>query len=215
MRLRKVLTRRARPATCLGLALLLGGSAQATGGAHGSALIETDTVQAPRAYQQLCAMAPEFCVERHTKRELDKMAASMARKFGRNALRPELPVLTKERLRQLQQVNSTVNTTIRPVADAGGDRWSFTAIAGDCEDYVLMKRELLARLGWPRSAMRITVVHDGAGYHAILVVSTKQGDFILDNMKTHISRVENSPYQFIVAQSVNRPGVWVRIQRGS
>lgn len=187
--------------------------ATATGAAPNSALIETDTVQPPRAYQELCTVAREFCAEQHTRPELDRMASAMAARYGNEALRPELPTLTEARLRQLDQVNATVNATIEPVTDVGGDRWTFTSRAGDCEDYVLMKRELLARLGWPRSAMRITVVHDGVGYHAILVVSTRQGDFVLDNLAAYISRVEDSPYEFVVGQSQHHPGAWVRIQR--
>ena len=213
MRLRGILTDLLAPT--VGLAALVGLEcvALAASSAPHSALIETETVQPPRAYQQLCATAAQFCAETHTKGELDKMAGAMAAMYGSAALRPELPVLTEKRLQQLEQVNSTVNTTIQPVVDAGGDKWSFTAIAGDCEDYVLMKRELLARLGWPRSALRITVVHDGVGYHAILVVATQQGDFVLDNMAAYVSRVEDSPYEFVVAQSMDRPGSWARIHK--
>ena len=201
-------------APCLGLVALVGLETGALAApATASALIETETVQPPRAYQQLCASAAQFCAEMHTKRELDKMSAAMAAMFGADALSPELPVLTEKRLRQLEQVNTAVNATIQPVLDAGGDRWSFTTIAGDCEDYVLMKREMLARLGWPKSALRITVVHDGVGYHAILVVATQQGDFVLDNMAAYVSRVEDSPYEFVVSQSAKRPGAWVRVHR--
>ncbi len=201
------------PAVCLAAIVAFESGALASARGASSALIETETVQPPRAYQELCAAAPEFCVEQHTRGELDRMAAAMASRFGEGALAPELPTLTETRLRQLEQVNTTVNATIQPVVDAGGDRWTFTSVAGDCEDYVLMKRELLARLGWPRSAMRITVVHDGVGYHAILIVSTQQGDFVLDNLSSYITRVEDSPYEFVVAQSTERPGVWVRIHR--
>ena len=178
-----------------------------------TALIETETVQPPRAFKTMCRTFAALCAEVHTKRELDKMAGAMAAMFGSKALKPMLPVLTKARLKQLERVNDAVNVTIKPVTDAGGDRWSFTAAAGDCEDYVLMKREMLARLGWPRSALRITVVHDGVGYHAVLVVATQQGEFVLDNMKSYISRVEDSRYTFIVAQSSKRPGAWVRIKK--
>ena len=201
------------PAVCLAALVGIETVALAASGPAASALIETETVQPPRAYQQLCQSAAQFCTEAHTRRELDKMAAKMAAMFGQASLQPELPVLTEARLRQLEQVNSAVNATIQPVLDSGGDKWSFTTVAGDCEDYVLMKREMLARLGWPRSALRITVVHDGVGYHAILVVSTQQGDLVLDNMAAYVSRVEDSRYEFVVAQSISRPGAWVRIHK--
>ncbi len=126
---------------------------------------------------------------------------------------PTAPELTEDRWRQIVRVNHAVNATIRPVADSGADLWSISALSGDCEEYVLMKREMLARLGFPRTSLRITVVRDGNGYHAVLVVETTGGEFVLDNMAEDVGRVEDSPYEFVVAQSTMAPGDWVRVSR--
>lgn len=176
-------------------------------------LMETDTVKAPYAYRRLCQEAPEFCAGRATAPTLQPIETALRTRFGSGALKPVLIDLTRERLEQLDQVNRTVNAAIQPRADHGGDNWRPNSAFGDCEEYVLLKRELLLRLGWPRTALRITVVRDGPGYHAVLVVRTNRGEFVLDNLVTHITRVEDSPYEFVVGQSLNQPGAWVRVHR--
>lgn len=178
-----------------------------------SALIETEAVQAPHAYRRLCAETPQVCAAQHAAEALAPVEAAMAAQYGEAALRPAPIELTAQRLEQMEQVNSVVNATIEPRLDVGGDVWRLGALYGDCEEYVLAKREMLMRLGWPRSSLRITVVHDGVGYHAVLVVETDQGAFVLDNLVGHITRVADSPYEFIVAESLDRPGGWVRIVR--
>ena len=188
--------------------------AEAVGAQFRSDLIEMSAVRPPRGYAELCARRPEICPAQRTGGEVDRVATVLSRMFGLGALEVDAPELTPERYRALQQVNAAVNASIRPVADLGPDLWSFSAVAGDCEEYVLMKREMLARLGWPRAALRITVVR-GADYqyHAVLVVSTRGGEFILDNMVQDIVRVPDSSYEFVVSESMVRPGDWVRVRR--
>lgn len=178
-----------------------------------SVLAEAERVYAPRGFQNLCASRPEFCVNQRVSSEVTQVLSALSHSYGMRAITPDAPELTDERMRTLQRVNLTVNTSIQPVEDSNGDTWSFSAMYGDCEEYVLMKREVLAQLGWPRSAMRISVVR-GAGdypYHAVLVVTTRGGDFVLDNLVDDVTRVEHSPYEFVVSQSFQRPGAWVRV----
>ena len=178
-------------------------------------LLEHDRVQPPRAYRRLCAEEPQLCAAQQSAEFLAPYEERMIELFGAAALHVEPVELTDARRRQLQQVNAVVNSMIEPVADAQGDEWRLGALAGDCEEYVLMKRELLMRLGWPRAALRITVVHDGVGYHAVLTVATDQGDFVLDNLVNYVSRIEDSPYEFVVAESLLEPGAWTRVTPGS
>ena len=178
-----------------------------------SRLIETGSVYAPRGFTELCERRAEFCAAERVAADTDPSAEALASMFGRGATQFTPPVLTNQRMATLRRVNAAVNASIRPVADRGADRWELNARQGDCEEYVLMKRELLARLGWPRSALRITVVRDSQGYHAILVAETSKGGFVLDNMVPHITSVKDSPYQFVVSQSVETPGAWVRVTK--
>ena len=179
-------------------------------------LIEGEAVHPPRGYTEMCARRPELCPARAVTNEMRAMMGHLAHSYGNEALLADAPILTQDRLATLQRVNLTVNRAIQPVEDVGGDVWSLSPVAGDCEEYVMMKRELLAQLGWPRTALRITVVrHDVYEYHAVLVVTTQQGEFVLDNLTDEITTVQNSPYEYVVAQSIRHPGVWVRVsQRG-
>src|SRR5215210_3081553 len=100
---------------------------------------------------------------------------------------PRMITLTDEVWRLLVTVNSRVNATIKPMTDASHwgvpDRWDIAEDGyGDCEDYQLLKRKLLAEQGLPRRAMRMTVVIDDKGEgHAVLMIRTDRGDFVLDN----------------------------------
>lgn len=138
--------------------------------------------------------------------------------------------LTEDRLRELDRVNRHVNEAVVPVTDERlykrRELWSFPrrtklrlaggetvhAPAGDCEDYVLLKRDILIRRGWPASALLITVVRDLDGLgHAVLTVRTTQGDLVLDNQAEDIAHWRATGYGFIKRQSVEDPSVWVRL----
>lgn len=186
----------------------------ANGRGAASVLIEGEAVHPPRGYTEMCDRRPELCPARSVNPEMRLIMTPLVSQYGPDALRVHVPVLTRERFATLDAVNRTVNRAITPVEDSGGDDWSFSMIAGDCEEYVMGKLELLAQLGWPRTALRIAVVRGtDYQYHAVLVVSTDQGEFVLDNMVDHIERVEESAYEFVVAQSAQHPGIWVRVHR--
>jgi predicted transglutaminase-like cysteine proteinase len=84
-------------------------------------------------------------------------------------------------------VDAQVNAAIQPETDLeiyGKDEvWAYPKTAGDCEDYVLLKRKILMNKGISPANLLITVVRkrDGEG-HAVLTVRTQHGDYILDNL---------------------------------
>lgn len=101
--------------------------------------------------------------------------------------------LTEAKLTTLQAVNNAVNRSIRPATDRNGDIWQLNVTSGDCEDYVLAKREALASAGFPRSSLRIAAVMTPSGVpHAILVVRTSQGDLVLDNLTSKIKPADEA-----------------------
>jgi predicted transglutaminase-like cysteine proteinase len=123
---------------------------------------------------------------------------------------------TPERLAELDYVNRMVNHEITPVTDTElygeADYWTIPARRGDCEDYVLLKRRRLMQLGWPASALLVTVVRDEHGEgHAVLTVRTQQGDYILDNKTNGIKLWHQVGYQFIMRQSYLNPMVWMSL----
>jgi predicted transglutaminase-like cysteine proteinase len=116
-------------------------------------------------------------------------------------------VLTAERMSQLQQVNSHVNSTIREVSDleqyGREDVWALpTSGKGDCEDFALLKRKMLIERGWPSSSLSVAVGATAQGEaHAVLLASTGQGQYVLDNLTSSILSPERTGHVIHTRQS--------------
>lgn len=125
--------------------------------------------------------------------------------------------LTEDVRQQLIYINNSVNNAIKPMSDQEQygeiERWTYPKTGrGDCEDYVLVKKKQLIQLGWPASALLITVVRDEYYEgHAILTVRTDRGDFILDNKRSEILAWDETNYFFIKRQSADDPRKWVSL----
>lgn len=104
-------------------------------------------------------------------------------------------------------VNRRVNRGLRAMTDQDHlgmpDRWDFAEDGiGDCEDFQLVKRRLLAQAGLPHRAMRMTVVIDEKGEgHAVLTLITDRGDIILDNKTNAVMAWHETGYTFIKRES--------------
>ena len=126
-------------------------------------------------------------------------------------------VLTPKVWSDMVKVNDWVNDNIKPITDLEHwgvvERWNYPDDGyGDCEDYVLLKRRMLLRAGWPREALLITVVRDRKGDgHAVLTVKTNRGDFILDNQSAQILPWNLTGYHFVKRQSQTDPNKWVAL----
>jgi predicted transglutaminase-like cysteine proteinase len=126
-------------------------------------------------------------------------------------------VLTPRAWADLVKVNAWVNRTIKPVTDLEHwgvvERWNYPDDGyGDCEDYVLLKRRMLMKAGWPREALLITVVRDKKGEgHAVLTVKTDRGEFILDNQESEVLPWYATGYRFVKRQSQSEPNAWVAL----
>lgn len=124
--------------------------------------------------------------------------------------------LTPERLKELQDLNRGINRLIEPATDLEvygiSEHWTIPHTRGDCEDYALLKRQVLMMRGWPASALLMTVVRDEKGEgHAVLTARTAQGDFVLDNKTDDIRPWYATGYQYIMRQSYIDPKVWVSL----
>jgi predicted transglutaminase-like cysteine proteinase len=124
--------------------------------------------------------------------------------------------LTSERLDELEHVNRSVNKLIEPATDQDvygiAEYWAIPMTRGDCEDYALLKRQVLIMRGWPASALLLTVVRDEKGEgHAILTARTAKGDFILDNKVDEMKPWHATGYVYIMRQSYIDPKVWVSL----
>ncbi|WP_262030862.1 transglutaminase-like cysteine peptidase [Microvirga sp. Mcv34] len=111
--------------------------------------------------------------------------------------------LTPNDWQTLIRVNRQVNAAIKAKTDQDHwgveDRWDFAEDGyGDCEDYQLVKRKLLVGAGFSRRALRMAVVIDeeGAG-HAVMMVRTDRGDFVLDNKRNAILPWHRTGYAYV------------------
>ena len=111
-------------------------------------------------------------------------------------------------------VNQEVNATVFPVSDQDHwgieDRWDYPEDGlGDCEDIQLLKRRRLSELGFPRRAMRMSVVVDREGLgHAVLMILTDRGDFILDNKADQVLPWNETGYLYVKREGSHGPD-WV------
>lgn len=156
----------------------------------------TNETEAPEGFVEFCTRFPVDC----------QQSGSASRAV----------VLTDARWLELVETNRKVNAAIRPTTDRAfygrAEFWTFPQTAGDCEDYVLLKRHQLIGQGWPSSVLLITVVRDEHGEgHAVLTVGTDRGDLILDNRTDVILPWINTPYQYVKRQRVGDPRDWVRV----
>lgn len=124
--------------------------------------------------------------------------------------------MSPDRWNLIYQVNTYVNGKIAPISDQDlygePERWAYPTDAGDCEDYLLLKKRSLQELGFPPEALLITVVLDEKNEgHAVLTVTTDGGDFILDNRRNDVLRWSDTNYTFLKRQSHGDPVQWVAL----
>ena len=117
----------------------------------------------------------------------------------------------------VREINAGVNDAITPMTDKdlyGVDEfWTYPDNAGDCEDFVLLKRKKLMEKGFAASDLLITVARkpDGEG-HAVLTLRTDRGDFILDNLNDELRPWHKTGYRFLKRQSSSHSGRWVTLR---
>jgi len=181
---------RAGLAGIMGLALMAGTAFAA------NAATEYGKSLPPVGFVRFCVDNPADC-------------KSLDDKYDRLAISPE-------RWNLVYQVNSYVNNKIAPVSDEDlygeVEHWAYPTDAGDCEDYVLLKKRYLENLGFSAEALLITVVLDEKGDgHAVLTITTEDGDYILDNRRNDVKRWNNTGYKFLKRQSHSNPLQWVAL----
>jgi predicted transglutaminase-like cysteine proteinase len=119
----------------------------------------------------------------------------------------------------VREVNASANRDITPMTDKelhGKDEyWSYPDGAGDCEDFVLLKRKKLMEKGFAPGDLLITVVRkpDGEG-HAVLTLRTTEGDYVLDNLNNEVKLWTTTPYRYLKRQASFHAGRWVSIENG-
>jgi predicted transglutaminase-like cysteine proteinase len=107
----------------------------------------------------------------------------------------------------IRMVNGRVNSRVEYKTDIElykmPEFWSWTAVAGDCEDYALAKARMLMEQGFPVENLRLATCfteplepknEKSREYHAILVATVEDGDWLLDNRFHYITRLSDTDY---------------------
>lgn len=126
--------------------------------------------------------------------------------------------MTPEKWSDLYRVNTSINARIAPASDqelyGQIEYWTYPVTAGDCEDFLLLKKRELEALGFPSSDLLITVVLDERGEgHAVLTVAASDGDYILDNRRDDILLWSDANYKFLKRQTQRDPRQWVGLEQ--
>jgi predicted transglutaminase-like cysteine proteinase len=136
--------------------------------------------------------------------------------------RPERPLfrdgrlrLTDRRLAELESVNRSVNSSIRPERNEeglAGEKWLLSPASGDCNDYAVTKRHQLVARGWPARAVLLSEVVTVSGeHHLVAVVRADGGDIVLDNLTDRIMPWHQTPYQWLRIQTPGNPVYWATL----
>lgn len=118
---------------------------------------------------------------------------------------------------KLKVINTKVNAAIWPEDDQRHfDRAEYWTIStdgyGNCHDYAVTKRKMLADAGIPLRALRVAVVVTPRNNrHAVLTVATDQGDYVLDNLTDDIVPWSTTGYQWISRQDSRNDWGWVAL----
>jgi len=86
----------------------------------------------------------------------------------------------------------------------------FMKHGGDCEDFAIAKYIALRALGVPENRLRVAIVQDLKKNmpHAILIVYTEKGPFVLDN-QSEIMRSASAVEHYKPIYSINRQAWWL------
>ena len=145
---------------------------------------------------------------------LDPQAAAEARAAEPLAVTPELWTL-------LKTVNAQVNAALASREDRQAfgvaDYWDLPLAAGrntgDCEDYVLEKRRALLAAGVEARRLNIALAATRWGEtHAVLLVETRQGDYVLDNLTPWIRRWNATDYRWLQRQVRGEAFAWAKVR---
>lgn len=140
---------------------------------------------------------------------------------AQKAAEARAPRMTPALWSLLNRVNGEVNGAIQQTSDVATygaqDYWN-TPLEdgrrrGDCEDYALEKERALLAAGVSRQALNIAVVTTRWGEgHAVLLVATSEGEYVLDNMTPWIVTWREAPYRWDRRQVNGDPFRWAMIR---
>ena len=125
---------------------------------------------------------------------------------GRTLRRPDIDIAAA--------INRRVNRGVVEISDhvqyGRTDYWALpTARGGDCEDIALLKKMELIRAGFPPEHLLLaTALTRERVPHAVLVLRTEAGDFVMDNLDDRIRSWSATGYTYLRVQDPASPRQW-------
>lgn len=120
-----------------------------------------------------------------------------------------------------REVNNAINHQYRQVTDRSQygteEVWALptSSRGGDCEDFVLAKKHTLIEAGVaPGRLLIATVLDRRRALHAVLVLRTEEGDFVLDNLNNRVKGWQETGYSFLRMQNPDAPHRWNAVFKG-
>ncbi len=160
-------------------------------------LVAVKPIAAPRGVGDLCSRYVWACARVAVNQPLSDRAMAIAK-----------------------SVNSAVNAEVRAISDrrqyGREDVWALpTSTGGDCEDFALAKKKRLIEAGLPPASLLIATVLDRHREpHAVLVLRTGSGDYVLDNLTSRVLPWQKTGYSFLRMQNPDAPRNWDAILAG-
>jgi predicted transglutaminase-like cysteine proteinase len=119
---------------------------------------------------------------------------------------------------RLRDTNARVNGSVAFVPDrenSGLDEvWEFPRDGkGDCEDFALEKRRQLVAAGLPSASLTCAIAFHQVQLfpHAVLLVETTAGTFVLDHLYDEVLCWDAVPYFYAAREGPD--GQWIRFQQ--
>lgn len=118
------------------------------------------------------------------------------------------------------QLNRQINRSVTSISDQAQygvlEHWALpTARGGDCEDFALLKKKRLIEAGLnPQMLLISTVLDLQRNAHAVLVLRTARGDFVLDNLRDEVLHWRQTGYTFLRMQDPADPRRWTAVIDG-
>jgi predicted transglutaminase-like cysteine proteinase len=127
---------------------------------------------------------------------------------------------SKAVLKLAKTVNNNVNRSTRQIDDiiqyGKEDHWVLPSFrGGDCEDMVLLKKKKLIQKGVASESLLIATVLDlNRNSHAVLVLRTQKGDYVLDSLRSGVISWRSTGYTFLKMQNPKSMYNWNAILAG-
>jgi predicted transglutaminase-like cysteine proteinase len=109
--------------------------------------------------------------------------------------------------RELSEVQRTVNEAMTYRSERT-DVWTIGGAFGDCEDYVVTKRQRLIEYGLPPNALSFAIVSRHGIQHMVLLVRTTTDVLVLDSLVPEVASWADTRFRTYVWMIGTEHGVW-------